>query len=414
MTGHVRLLKMSWLIAHHKARKILMRRQELPEEAFISVKELQRLYGTGNRDGVLPIIAISFCWLTPAHPDPAGEQLAIVAAALECEREQYARANGDFLGFQEMGVFWDWGSIHQKDPTLFNQQETPEAKPEAEREAFIEELTAKKKFYGGAEYEASRTSEEKKSFSFALHETMDLWYAHQGTSVYLLTELPEGCATRKVGYSDSGWTTYERCSAEQIKKVYLFNAKWRLVLDLGAVDGGKTRREWPVGPDDFDVIVETKHFTNGADQHAVKNLYRRMSIKQLGGIEMLDFTGMHPPSVEEARRLGRCLSLCTSIRKLDLSSVGMDDGGVEGMLSEVRSGSLASLTVLNLGGNQIGDEGMEAFSSALSSGSLPALKEVVVEDAHEDHTQLVAACKPRGIRIVGFPSGYLYPQQPNR
>ena len=88
---------------------------------------------------------------------------------------------------------------------------------------------------------------------------------------------------------------------------------------------------------------------------------------------MLDFTGMHPPSVEEARRLGRCLSLCTSIRKLDLSSVGMDDGGVEGMLSEVRSGSLASLTVLNLGGNQIGDEGMKAFSSALSSGAMGKL-----------------------------------------
>ena len=132
MTCHVRLLKMSWLIAHHKARKILMRRQELPEEAFISVNELQRLYGTGNGDGVLPIIAISFCWLTPAHPDPAGEQLAIVAAALEHEQEKYSTASRDFLGFQEMGVFWDWGSIYQKDPALFNPQETPEAKPEAD------------------------------------------------------------------------------------------------------------------------------------------------------------------------------------------------------------------------------------------------------------------------------------------
>ena len=35
---------------------------------------------------------------------------------------------------------------------------------------------------------------------------MDLWYAHQGTTVYLLTELPDG-SKRKVGYSDSGWTT---------------------------------------------------------------------------------------------------------------------------------------------------------------------------------------------------------------
>eukprot|EP00966_Prymnesium_polylepis_P094559 2189011-Prymnesium_polylepis.1 len=65
---------------------------------------------------------------------------------------------------------------------------------------------------------------------------MDLWYAHQATTVYMLTQLPEGCA-RKVGYSDSGWTTYERCSAEQIKKVFLWDAEWKLVLDLGTGDG---------------------------------------------------------------------------------------------------------------------------------------------------------------------------------
>ena len=52
----------------------------------------------------------------------------------------------------------------------------------------------------------------------------------------MLTQLPEGCA-RKVGYGDSGWTTYERCSAEHIKKVYLYDAKWKLVLDLGTGDG---------------------------------------------------------------------------------------------------------------------------------------------------------------------------------
>eukprot|EP00966_Prymnesium_polylepis_P060846 1411252-Prymnesium_polylepis.1 len=46
---------------------------------------------------------------------------------------------------------------------------------------------------------------------------MDLWYAHQGTTVYMLTKLPEG-SERKVGNEESGWTTYERCSAEQIKK----------------------------------------------------------------------------------------------------------------------------------------------------------------------------------------------------
>ena len=72
----------------------------------------------------------------------------------------------------------------------------------------------------------------------ALHETMDLWYAHQGTTVLLVTKLPEG-SSRRVGYDDSGWTTYERCSAEQIKKFFMIGGKctWKLVLDLGVSEG---------------------------------------------------------------------------------------------------------------------------------------------------------------------------------
>ena len=94
---------------------------------------LQRMYGDSSaakRDGVLPIIAISFCallglkqdrrlacpwlsdlgcsllcllagWLTPAHPDPEGKQLATIAATLEREQAKYAKAN-----FADMGVFW--------------------------------------------------------------------------------------------------------------------------------------------------------------------------------------------------------------------------------------------------------------------------------------------------------------------
>ena len=150
-------------------------------------------------------------------------------------------------------------------------------------------------------YEASRSEEETTGFKYALHETMDLWYAHQGTTVYMLTELPEG-TTREVGYADSGWTTYERRSAEQIKKVYLYAAEWKLVLDLGAEDAEKSRN-WPLDPDGFNALIEKKTFTNGADKDAVKELYRKMSINQLGGIEKLDFTGIAEPTVEDMEQL---------------------------------------------------------------------------------------------------------------
>ena len=203
-TGHVRLLKMTWIIKLSKAGKVLARRQELPEEAFITVAELEELFGDGNYDGVLPIIAISFCWLTPAHPDPEGKQLEVVAAALEREQAKYASVSEwygtSFKGFSEMGVFWDWASIYQMDPTLWRPFITgPEAKEEAEQTEEEREQTNA--------YWDSRTAEEQAAFRFALHNTMDLWYAHQGTTVYMLTKLPEG-STRKIGYSDSGWTTY--------------------------------------------------------------------------------------------------------------------------------------------------------------------------------------------------------------
>ena len=87
-----------------------VRRQALPPEAFIGVAELKRLYGQGNLDGVLPIIAISCCWETPAHPDPHGKQLATVAATLRCEMPKYAAFGPNFRrnkhGFRDMGIFW--------------------------------------------------------------------------------------------------------------------------------------------------------------------------------------------------------------------------------------------------------------------------------------------------------------------
>ena len=136
-----------------------------------------------------------------------------------------------------------------------------------EREAFIAGLTAKPPttFYGSKKYEESRTIEETEGFRYALHETMALWYAHQGTTIYMFTKLPDG-ATRKFGYDDSGWTTYDRRSAELIKKVYLYEARWKLVMDLGVGDANdaKRSRNWPLDPDGFDELIDTKTFTNGA------------------------------------------------------------------------------------------------------------------------------------------------------
>ena len=115
----------------------------MPPEAFVTVDELKLLYGDGNKDGVLPIIAISFCWLTPAHPDPAGQQLASVAAMFVDQMRLYR--------FAEMGVFWDWCSLHQKDPALWTPACT---KPDAQLATAAEREEKRR-------YEASRTNADR-------------------------------------------------------------------------------------------------------------------------------------------------------------------------------------------------------------------------------------------------------------
>ena len=105
VSGNVRLLRASWTVAHGKAGGVLARRQGLPAEAFIGVKELKQMFGKGNEDGVLPIIAISFCWATPAHPDPDGTQLRTIVKVLESEMQKYSTGLGK--GFKDMGIFWD-------------------------------------------------------------------------------------------------------------------------------------------------------------------------------------------------------------------------------------------------------------------------------------------------------------------
>ena len=83
---------------------MLSRRQELPPEAFFTVSELKAMYGDGNQDGVVPIIAISFCWDTAAHPDPRGKQLSTVAAALSATKAAWVRATARVLGSVRLKV----------------------------------------------------------------------------------------------------------------------------------------------------------------------------------------------------------------------------------------------------------------------------------------------------------------------
>ena len=191
----VKLLKTEWIkkrAAKIKAattdderRKLrLPRRQDLERdepEAFMSVerlKELPRKHGPAKLER-LHAAASSYCWLTPAHPDPLGEQLVSLAEAIE-----KAETEGLNTFPSEAAIFIDFGSLCQKDPDLWVPCcGGPTYKPPEARTA--EEAAA------ADAYEASRTGEEREAFGVAL-SSMQIWYVHPLLTAFLTRTLPEG------------------------------------------------------------------------------------------------------------------------------------------------------------------------------------------------------------------------------
>jgi hypothetical protein len=57
------------------------------------------------------------------------------------------------------------------------------------------------------------------------------------------------------------------------------------------------------------------------------------------------------PSVDDARSLGRCLNLCTSLQSLGMSVVGLSDEACVVLFSILARGAMAKLETLYMSGN---------------------------------------------------------------
>ena len=189
----VKLLSTKWIKARAKKLKAattdderrklrLPRRQDLERdepEAFMSVERLKELPRKHHDVERLQAAASSYCWLTPAHPDPLGEQLVSLAEAIE-----KAEKEGRYKFPSEAAIFVDFGSLCQKDPDLWVPCcGGPTYKPPEARTA--EEAAA------ADAYEASRTGEEREAFGVAL-SSMQIWYVHPMLTAFLTRTLPEG------------------------------------------------------------------------------------------------------------------------------------------------------------------------------------------------------------------------------
>lgn len=95
--GSIRLLRCEWLLSMESdaslgrdaatGNAVMRRQQELPPEAFYSAEDAADLLKRGDRS----IFALSYGWLTRAHPDPHGTTLSAVRRYLQSESSAVVR-----------------------------------------------------------------------------------------------------------------------------------------------------------------------------------------------------------------------------------------------------------------------------------------------------------------------------------
>ena len=346
---------------------------------------------TAEQDGVdaVPIIAISHCWVTVDHADPAGTTLQAVARELAGKWTTFAR-----WGFDEVGVFLDWSSLYQNKPV-------------------------------------ARTPEQEAIFKRALSQ-MSLWYAHSLTTVILV----QG-QTLEVPRHERGWPCYEEalarlfkeeprgfdymrrpppdgkggggevvsetagggsspaCSgstpagsdpASSIGRTMRVGRLWPKVSNVpedpssaalsDAAEAklrGKCVRGPPVSPARFASFISTRRFTNGSDSSVVSSLYRRCLEEGFGVITQLSFPNLrwedeHVCTLCETLRDIHCPLV--TVLKLTLN----DFTELSGMEEAIQAGALPALRTLILAACQ------RLQSLPPSLGRLDKLETLVISD----------------------------------
>ena len=329
----------------------LPRRQDLERDepdAFYSAEEVRELE-TNDRQSIgftqLSIVSVSHAWETSVHPDPRGANLLLLVDAIkraQTTKEKTARGDEAKLLPSSLAVFFDFCSLFQRDPTLFEASETPEAKEEGEeRDAFIAALKAKTAFYGGEAYDKSRSEAEGRPFKAAL-DNMEVWYAHAGTTVVLLTETPEGSSA--VAYDLRGWPTFESSVAMLIKP-YPGPTTWPSLIDV-SLRASRCKRFAPRTPEGMHKLLMEKKFTNGADREVVVKLYTNVAERCIYPAKMLDYYGMGFGD-EEMKVLCEWFPKCEEVEKLYLNRNAFTATGWD-LLAEVvgREGAMPKLKVI--------------------------------------------------------------------
>lgn len=326
-TPPVILIKGSWLVEHSKLGVRLPRRQDLPEDAVWDCHELRREmeeYQQRQRPRRPPmIICISYCWLTPTHPDPDGKQLKSLAWFI-----QHRMAAADIT---DLAIFIDYCSLLQK-----------------------------------GEDGESRSEQEQELFKLSL-ASMSSWYAHDKTETWRLTSI----ADAHPPYQSRGWPTFETSVSELLTSERA-NSN---VLDIGQISTTEHAMDWteihkccgwhrgpPTVPEDFERELAGKIFTNGEDADVVKNLYHDTFNAVFSTAQKLIYHNLDWGDAQVSK-LAVALKVCSGLRSLDLSRNQIGDKGLVDIMNAISESKTLKRFVISA--NRIGDAGAEHIANTL-------------------------------------------------
>lgn len=275
-SGDTVLVKGSWLAQRAVSSSLLPRRQELQTQAPEAIWNTGELMSRMSQGAVI-IVAVSYCWLTREHPDPKGRQLSTLGFALN----QLLASTP----LEDAAIFLDWCSLYQQ----------------------------------------PRSETEEISFIRAL-QYVHLWYAHQGTRVWALSQVPADVELQ-AAYEERGWPCFERALGSMVTKS-------SFLLDLGLLDSmdpGEVPTDWqgisaacrpqrgpPLVPEVFSTRAHELYFTRGAvDRDFVVRKYTDAFHEVLGVAEELLFNDIGWGD-QEVRQLATLLPRCSRLRKVTL------------------------------------------------------------------------------------------------
>ena len=249
----VDLVDARYLISLAAVGGLLPRCQELPGSAKISPKSAWRL--RWGKKFSLPVLVVSYPWLSKEHPDPHGLQLQRISPILEAMVAEAQALAGQHC---TVGVMLDYCSLPQVPRT------------EAEQEKFDQGLSS-----------------------------MHKWYAHPFTHVLLMTApLPAGRHSNAIPYMSRGWCYIEQQMAALVKNS-------QLLWDYAGYDGAKSydkcnrqlqahrERHPPRSPDQVEEEMRQRtesgdlKFSYIEDLQKVVEMYRRGFVDAFNGYRAL-------------------------------------------------------------------------------------------------------------------------------